>query len=167
MKNSPNKGEFFSIFVAISENLNFTTTKLFLQQRARRNLQSKRWRHGIWIADFEMTNCFVSRQWIFNKINKAISNLEKDSKIFLTGRYTYAVHPEKWNSEAHQQTVLPQFHIQLVYNQLFWNRNSSVWAVWELRAVREKNQFEYFLATFEGGLSTLNIVASALKSCLT
>ena len=29
--------------------------------------------------------------------------------------------------------------------------NSSVWAIWAAQGSKEKNQFEYFLATFEGG----------------
>ena len=33
----------------------------------------------------------------------------------------------------------------------FWNRNSSVWVVGAVRAVRKKSGFEEFWATFEGG----------------
>ena len=29
--------------------------------------------------------------------------------------------------------------------------NSSVWVVWAAQGSKEKNQFEYFLATFKGG----------------
>ena len=53
--------------------------------------------------------------------------------------------------------------------------NSSVWAVWALRAVRKKSGFEFFRATFEGGFFNFlwakrkfnifseKIVASTLK----
>jgi len=57
----------------------------------------------------------------------------------------------------------------------FCNRNSSVWAVLAVRAVRGKSRFEEFWATFEGGFFQLflgkkiwnffrSILASALKS---
>ena len=51
--------------------------------------------------------------------------------------------------------------------------NSSVWAVWAAQGSEGKNQFEYFLATFEsvffnfyGQKNLYNSVASALKRCI-
>ena len=41
----------------------------------------------------------------------------------------------------------PQFCKQLV---TFWNMNSSVLATWAAQGIKEKSQFEFFLATFEG-----------------
>ena len=39
--------------------------------------------------------------------------------------------------------------------------NSSVWAVWAAQGSKKKDQFEYFLATFEGDyFQTLQNVAS-------
>ena len=34
--------------------------------------------------------------------------------------------------------------------------NFSIWAVWAAQGSKGKNQFEYFLAPFEGGFSTLH-----------
>ena len=54
--------------------------------------------------------------------------------------------------------------------------NSSVWVVWAAQGSKEKSEFEFSWATFEGGFFQLfegkkvkisfeNIVVSELKSC--